>query len=51
MIRRTQYVYDSQQLIAVVKPVDGGWLLIVRGREIGCFKTRAEAFAAIDHDW
>jgi len=45
---RTQYVYDSQQLIAVLKPVDGGWRLIARGREIGVFASRAEAFAAME---
>ena len=48
---RTQYIYDSQQLVAVLEPVAGGWRLIVRGREVGCFKTYPEAFAAIDHDW
>jgi hypothetical protein len=46
-----QYIYNGQQLLAVVERVAGGWRLIVRGREVGCFKTRAEAVAAIDHDW
>jgi hypothetical protein len=39
---RPQYIYDGQQLLAVVERV---------GHEVGCFKTRAEVFAAIDHDW
>jgi hypothetical protein len=45
---RTQYIYDSQQLVAVLEPVAGGWRLIVRGREIGVFQSRAEALTAID---
>ena len=48
---RPQYIYDGQALIAVVERVTGGWRLTVRGREVGCFKTYPEAFAAIDHDW
>jgi len=45
---RAQYIYNGQQLIAVVERVTGGWRLIVRGREIGVFASRAEALAAID---
>ena len=44
----TQYVYDLQGLITVLERVTGGWRLIARGREIGVFASRAEAFAAID---
>jgi hypothetical protein len=45
-----QYIYDGQVLVAVIEPVDGGWRLIVRGREIGIFKRREEAIAVIDED-
>jgi hypothetical protein len=46
---RPQYLYNAQQLIAVLEPVDGGWRLIMRGRDVSVFASRAEAFAAIDH--
>jgi hypothetical protein len=48
---RAQFIYNGQQLLAIVERVTGGWRLFVRGREAGVFRSRAEAFAAIDHDW
>jgi hypothetical protein len=46
--RRTQYIYGGSRLIAVLEPVPGGWRLFVRGHEIGFFRSRPAAVAAID---
>jgi len=46
-----QYIYNGQQLLAVVDRVTGGWRLIVHGREVGVFRSRAEALDQLDHDW
>jgi hypothetical protein len=46
--RRPQYIYDDQQLVAVIEPVEGGWRLIRNGREVGVYRSRAEALAAVE---
>jgi hypothetical protein len=43
-----QYIYDSQNLVAVIEPLtDGRWRAIKSGRVIGVYDSRAEAIAAV----
>jgi hypothetical protein len=48
---RTQYIYDGSALVAVLEPVeDARWRVIVRGREVGIYRSREQAIAALDDE-
>jgi hypothetical protein len=48
--RKAAYIYDDQQLTAVIEPVENGWRPVMNRREIGVFEKFAEAIKAIDEN-
>jgi hypothetical protein len=46
---KRQYVYDDKVCVGFIEHLaDGRWRAVKAGREVGIFRSRAEALAAID---
>jgi hypothetical protein len=50
--RRVQYLYDDKTCLGVIEPhADGRWHAVKSGKEIGTYRTRSEAYAAVMDEW
>jgi hypothetical protein len=50
--RRVQYLYDDKTCLGVIEPLASGrWRAVKSGKEIGTYRTRSEAYAAVMDEW
>jgi hypothetical protein len=50
--RPVQYLYDDKTCLGVIEPLaDGRWRAVKSGKEIGVYRTRADACAAVMDEW